>query len=90
MRSGKYKQGKDTLKNNDGLYCCLGVLCSITKMKNWNGENELPYHVLEKLEMKHSAGLFGVGKSRCLASLNDNGKTFEEIADIIEENWRKL
>lgn len=29
LRSGKYKQAKETLKDNSGKFCCLGVLCDI-------------------------------------------------------------
>ena len=29
LRSGKYKQGKQTLRTKDGEYCCLGVLCDL-------------------------------------------------------------
>ncbi len=29
LRSGKYKQGKWTLRNYDNSFCCLGVLCDI-------------------------------------------------------------
>lgn len=30
LLSGKYKQGKGLLKNNRNEYCCLGVLCEIS------------------------------------------------------------
>ena len=29
LRSGKYMQGQGYLKDEDGGYCCLGVLCDI-------------------------------------------------------------
>jgi hypothetical protein len=29
LRSGKYKQGKFTLRNHDNSFCCLGVLCDL-------------------------------------------------------------
>jgi hypothetical protein len=29
LRSGKYKQGKHTLRNHDNSFCCLGVLCDL-------------------------------------------------------------
>ena len=29
LRSGNYKQGKYTLKNKSGEFCCLGVLCEL-------------------------------------------------------------
>lgn len=38
LRSGRYKQCKSWLRDNDG-FCCLGVLCDISKMSAW-GELE--------------------------------------------------
>jgi hypothetical protein len=29
LRSGKYKQGTGALRDSDGMYCCLGVLCEL-------------------------------------------------------------
>lgn len=29
LRSGEYKQGRNSLKNHEGEYCCLGVLCDL-------------------------------------------------------------
>lgn len=29
LRSGEYKQGRRMLKDNQGKFCCLGVLCDI-------------------------------------------------------------
>ena len=29
LRSGKYMQGRGFLKDEDGGYCCLGVLCDV-------------------------------------------------------------
>ena len=29
LRSGDYEQGQGALKNPDGQYCCLGVLCDL-------------------------------------------------------------
>jgi hypothetical protein len=34
LRSGKYKQGRNYL-NSNGSYCCLGVLCDISKQGDW-------------------------------------------------------
>lgn len=31
LRSGKYQQGTRALRNKDDKFCCLGVLCDITK-----------------------------------------------------------
>jgi hypothetical protein len=33
LRSGKFKQAKYKLKENEG-YCCLGVLCSLAEKEN--------------------------------------------------------
>lgn len=29
LRSGKYKQGRSTLRTDDDKFCCLGVLCDL-------------------------------------------------------------
>lgn len=34
LRSKEYKQGKNALKSGD-KYCCLGVLCDISKIGVW-------------------------------------------------------
>lgn len=34
LRSGKYKQGEGELRNNNH-FCCLGVLCDISKAGRW-------------------------------------------------------
>ena len=31
LRSGDYKQGKDSLKTEANTFCCLGVLCDVVK-----------------------------------------------------------
>lgn len=37
LRSGKYKQGRGTLKDGDS-FCCLGVLCDVyAKTRRYNG-----------------------------------------------------
>ena len=39
LRSGEYEQACEVLKHDDGGYCCLGVLCDVSKFGNWNDEN---------------------------------------------------
>lgn len=45
LRSGKYKQGKDQLKqeqDGDCAYCCLGVLCDLfVKEMNISWDNQI-------------------------------------------------
>jgi hypothetical protein len=94
LRSGKYKQGKRRLKDGDN-FCCLGVLCDISKLGAWSkrdwygyADTFLPYSV-----MKWSGVMDAMGELEHqdeLAVQNDNGKTFPEIADIIEREWEKL
>lgn len=36
LRSGKYKQGKKSLRSREGdKYCCLGVLCDLYAANKW-------------------------------------------------------
>lgn len=101
LRSGKYKQTTKHLRTNQG-HCCLGVLCSLTPYKNnytkmpvksvksasesvINGV--LPNAVQELVGMRSGDGETPVG---ILSALNDAGKNFTEIANIIEEHWKNL
>jgi hypothetical protein len=102
LRSGKYKQGKGALKR-DGSFCCLGVLCDISGISKWNDysalntylgrDGILPESVQEWAGMGSQLGELPVAPD--LSELNDgnndeHGKTFAEIADIIEKNWEVL
>lgn len=99
LRSGKYKQTKSKLRYHDG-FCCLGVRCDLEDPAawigdRWNNESEfLPWSLLQKLEMKSSAGRLPFedreGTQMGLSRLNDYGFTFDQIADIIECFWEVL
>lgn len=97
LRSGEYEQTTGTLRSVHG-YCCFGVACHIsTKSKiaerptklcdyySYEGpegrvqENFLPYG------MRKHYGLSDREQEE-LVKMNDAGKTFDEIADWIEEN----
>lgn len=101
LRSGKYKQTKEVLKDSTG-YCCLGVLCDIhrktIKKKGWtknscnnleyyNEAGTLPENVLKWAGIEDENGKFKYknGKTVYLTNLNDNGKSFKQIANIIEK-----
>jgi len=129
LRSGKYKQGTETLKqyNSKGnaQHCCLGVLCELYNQemkknkkktlpeKVYNNDfpygytrfgnklDYLPKEVMNWAGMKNSMGEFYTGITwfgdyevekirESLADLNDNGKKFKTIANIIEKNWEVL
>lgn len=90
LRSGKYKQGKGQLRF-DNTFCCLGVACDISKLDKWNKKwfyseehLALPHSVRDWLGLRSKDPTVG---SKCLSAYNDDGKTFQEIADIIEREY---
>lgn len=104
LRSGKYKQGTGSLKTIHDEFCCLGVLCDISnngefigfiyKDKGGNDSYNFNNKTLSPLMrdwsgIKHPEG-FLIQKGTYLSVLNDNGTSFSEIADIIEQNWEQL
>jgi len=99
FKQGKY-QLKQPLQYGEDLYCCLGVLCELSGLGKWernetNGyefylkENQvLPKEVQEWAELRASnPPIYEDGMIiNHLATLNDTGATFSEIADIIEKD----
>lgn len=102
LRSGKYKQGKGRLhvKNFDGTdsYCCLGVLCELNKddlkvdvsysgNRSYDGKyNFLPIQLVIQYHMNNDGCSSTKTWANDISHLNDNGRSFGEIADIIEAN----
>lgn len=97
LRSGKFDQSKKVLRNKKtkGM-CCIGVLCHIYGATNeeLDGNNILPFqeqfniNVLPK-SCEVLSNRTSINKSShwvILARMNDNGYSFNEIADYIEEN----
>ena len=94
LRSGKYKQTHNVLQDNKG-FCCLGVLCdlykkNLTVKKSYNAvyyddaHQRLPPRLWTKLNMKSSDPRVMVnGQKRQLSLINDSGKSFKQIANII-------
>ncbi len=92
LRSGKYSQTTGKLRKPDG-FCCLGVLCDISGKGEW--EDRTDYfsfrgygaHVsnLTPIELAAEIGLTSYKEDE-LTSMNDRGKSFDEIADWIEYN----
>jgi hypothetical protein len=103
LRSGKYSQGTGAL-NNGNKYCCLGVLCEISGIDEFEdggylGELfNLPLAVVSECGMCSRLGepsdgdgvLTKDARYTTLMSANDNGVSFSEIADWIEINYEKL
>lgn len=85
LRSGRYQQVQFSLKdrvNGKPAYCCLGVLRQLMHPGStaaWGAETGYlcREHMVE-------AGLT-FQRQQGLAKMNDNGKTFEQIADHIEK-----
>jgi hypothetical protein len=103
LRSGKYKQGKNELRNKD-RFCCLGVLCDLSKTGTWVSEKQgstgylgrqgaLPDEVIKVTGMNSCAGRIDTC-SAALIDLNDGTLekqySFNEIADTIEMFWEEL
>jgi hypothetical protein len=92
LRSGP-KQGRGYLQDMEGGYCCLGRLHVVLGLPVDNKNNtRRKYLSSEAVELagmkpKNRTGRFD---DDALVSLNDNGFTFDEIADIIEEKWEEL
>ena len=87
LRSGRYKQGILQLRSSDDRYCCLGVLCDLVDRTAWvacgsgfvfNGAMCMP-----SIEELTNIGLDD-SEARRLAHMNDEGETFEAIAQRIE------
>lgn len=95
LRSGEYSQTRGFLRTTEG-FCCLGVLCDLYSKETETEWEEyeyayssfleefatLPEKVMEWSGLKEPNPYFEQVGS--LASLNDEGKEFIEIADMIE------
>ena len=96
LRSGNYAQGKGNLRTFDDKYCCLGVLCDIGQRKAWTRRDDsYMYHYEHGGNTSYTAlpgsginTVIGISASSesALMIMNDNGDSFEEIADYIEKN----
>lgn len=97
LRSGEYQQASGALcqsSKNGYRYCCLGVLGSISGLSpsdmlggSYLSSNIVSDSFLDKTIGNRYTYSGDDPETQCyLANLNDNGKTFAEIADFIEEN----
>lgn len=102
LESGEFKQAKNKLEDKSGACCCLGVLCNLALVEGvCDYENRcvykyfddntivLPESVLSWSGMKSVNGkIKSIGTD--LATLNDDGKTFKEIAQLIKKHQKEL
>ena len=96
LESGQYAQCEGKLESPDGGFCCLGVACKVLGIPRteFNGDifygedgqaedASLPDYVRDMLGLTSAIGLYNNDNLDTLASHNDHGLTFEEIAAII-------
>lgn len=103
LRSGKFKQGKGRLQDGD-RFCCLALLCLCapqeiverTAIPDAIAGVNLGHQkkVMEWSGIQSEEGWFipypGQTTSPSLAQGNDQGLTFNDSADIIEDRWEEL
>ena len=94
LRSGQYEQCKDTLHNlTRDSYCCLGVAAKVWGLatdeemgveQNIDGVacGEVPKNLYDELR-----SIMGLDLSDRGVNMNDRGKPFPLIADMIEADW---
>lgn len=89
LRSGEYKQSNSRLRSGSG-FCCLGVLCDLAAKDGgpqWDGSYYGPVkeHIWAFPDDIMVDFMVSDGEAFSkLAEMNDNGKSFKEIADYIE------
>ena len=86
LRSGDFKQTTGQLYV-DGSYCCLGVACAISgvSISSEHFNSVLPDAVMEWLGVEDSDP--EIGERRATQWNDSEGKTFEDIARLIEKEW---
>lgn len=90
LRSGKYKQARETLVSSDyKRHCCLGVACKITKDTTLADQFTLKYSTRFSDKGLNYYGLSAI-QMEDLITLNDmENQNFKQIADYIEKNILK-
>ncbi len=88
LRNGKYKQRQGQLCKNEG-YCCLGVLAEVCEVPYSGTEHRIyKFNDTERCGFPTEDWIKSLGLNPelagNLATANDKGSTFEEIADTIE------
>lgn len=97
LESGLYKQGRECLYNNDNTFCCLGVVADINSCLDKSDEQFLLSDIQQALVgIKTGRGMFYNGVEMngiycdSLASMNDKGVSFKEIAHYIRNNYENI
>ena len=96
LESGEYKQTRHNLRTDD-TFCCLGVACDLSGLGEWVMTPADPRYIYVAAEDGRASFNFLLPPVRVwlsltqdegdtLAYMNDNGKTFKEIAAYVREN----
>lgn len=85
LRSGKYQQCQEQLTDGEG-FCCLGVFADMHGIEiprpNWgSADGDMDVNGPTYNTIKKQIPYFVYDRG---ISMNDEGKTFEEIADMID------
>lgn len=91
LRSGNYKQTTGVLIRDGISFCCIGVLCDVVEHVEVFDDYVFSGITNTELEIDLDRGtLFAIGLTReeaeRLMCMNDEGSSFQDIADYIEEN----
>lgn len=101
LQSGAFTQAQGALRTSDGM-CCMGVACELYNPRAWETQKEgvvyfmgdyqvPPEAVVDFYGLRNDTGSLKInGKNEDLTALNDEGKSFEEIADLIEAHADEL
>jgi hypothetical protein len=85
LRSGEFEQGNNFLKSGV-RYCCLGVACELAERAGvghaWPGSS--PHDLRTSFVPPNVQQWLGIHHEHTFASMNDQGKSFSEIADYAE------
>jgi hypothetical protein len=91
LLSGNYKQTTNTLARS-GKYCCLGVYGKVVGIDDYEMTNRgVPAELNSDNRTKYPRCLLAESNQKRsftmkLANMNDNGKTFKQIATYIKKN----
>lgn len=94
LRSGNYKQAQGVLYRPSEGYCCLGLLCEVAGAQYEKHRSDW-WPVIDGERADRGNGDEYLSESRFaieaevqerLAKMNDDGRSFDEIADYIEKH----
>lgn len=97
LRSGRYPKGESQLRCGS-QFCALGVLCDVSGVGRWETTpyDDRDYYVPNGRESEKDAttlptpvtevALLAPRDEEAVFNMNDDGATFPEIADWIEQN----